>query len=330
MAAPIIGRNLSLGYAKEITRNTAVATPAKFIPYTEMNLQPKKEYFEDNTGFGRPEMMAGRLSNQEYVAGSIGGYVDADTIGELLFHLFGQETPVTALGATTHTFNRLNSTEFPTFSLFYTKAPARSLVAKGCNIDKFSIEFGEKETKWSADIIGISEAVTGAITPAYAQRLRYLLFRHLTVKSATTVAGLSAGTSQQIKNLKLTFSNNSKIDFSTGTGTDSLNPFDINQTTWGCEVSFDQTVRDTNLITAYNANTLTAFQFDCENLGAAVLGTSLLKPKLSFILAPSIVEIDDKAPLDDVEVISVKIKGQYSISDSFLVRAILQNLVAAY
>ena len=331
MSAPTLGRNLAFGYAKEADRNQPANSPSHWFGYTEFGLEAKPEYQEDNSGFGRPEKLLAQHKDQEHIEGSMGGILDADQIGFWLYHFFGQCSSVQqgTTGAYKHTFTRSNTTEFPTFSAFYTKAPARSLRSVGTQIKSLNLDFKRKESSYKAELVALREEPISPLNPAYTQPENYLMFRHLRVRSASSVAGLTSGDNQSIQNLSINLTNETKPDFSTDS-TPSVYPLDINQLGFEFEIKFSQIIRNTDLIDAYKTEELRAFEFLLENDQVDDLGSSDLKPSLRFQIPPTLITLSEKQDLNDLSLIDVAIKGAYSFADAFSIQATLQNTHTGY
>lgn len=334
MGNPQLLRQQYLGYKKEAVRNTAETSASVWLPVAEFDLQPQQDYFVDDSQFGRRESVFGKFLQHSHLAGKLKGYQDADYLGYWLSLAMGKVASVTALGATTHTFTVFNtdagnvkSLSLPTASLFYSRGEEGKFIGKGINVDKLTLDYGENEATFEADIMGISEALDGGSpNPAYTTPSKYLMTRHVIAKSAATIAGLSAGTTEPIRNLKIAFTNNVKPDWSVN-GTEF--PYDYLAHEFSAEISFTQVVRLPDLRNYANNSTKRAWQFTMENAAAGVLGTSALFPKLTITVAPSQVAVTTGMSLNDEITVDVTLSDiTFDTTAGYAIQAVLQSSIA--
>jgi hypothetical protein len=325
---PFLGRRDDVGIAKETTRLTSAGGASKYFPYTDFDIQKKYDFFKDDSASGRREMLLDTNIAQEWCEGSIDGKLDPDTIGDFLFYFFGGDTPVTNLGATTHVFSVAQTGQLPTFTTFYENSAMSWLKCTGTTINELeiSMDVGNDAGKYSAKTIGISETTSTVQTPSYTKPNKILLPRHATAKFASTVAGLSAGTSIDIKSFKVSLKNNAEINFDQG----SVFGNDVYAKNFEGEVSISGVVKTTVFDALYRAGTPTALLIDVQNTQAPNLGTSTLKPALKIEIPPSLLDVTYKKDINGITTFDATLPLEFSVVDAFVIRATVQNTIATY
>jgi hypothetical protein len=322
------GRRDDVGIKKDAVRLTAETTAAKWLPYTSFDLQKKYEFFKDDSAFGRREALLDTTIAKEWVEGGMEGKLDPETFGDILFYFFGTDTPVTALGATTHVFSVNQTSLLPTFTAFYENSAMGWLCSRATTISELEIsaEEGSDAVKWSTKMLGLAENAPSSQTPAYTEPTKILLPKHPIAKFAPLVVGLNAGTVLDLKSFKLSMKNNSEVNFDLGSqlGTD------IYSKNVEGELSITCVVKTSTFDALFRAGTAQALQIFIENTQAAVLGTSALKPALKIEVPPSLIDITYKKDINGITTFDATIPLEYSFTNSFAVRVSLQNLVATY
>ena len=307
---------------------TAETTGFVFIPQTSIDLQMKNDYFRDESGLGNPTKLIGGVIAKQWAEGKIEGKLDVDVIGYWIKALFGTDTPVTTLGATTHTFSVNNTVQLPLYTINVQRGTELGYIRTvGTGIKSLNIKAESGgEASYSADFIAIKQETGTTVSASYTQPTRYLIGRHVTAKSATTVAGLSGGTAFNVRSVEFNINRNTDVDWALG----SVNPIDILAKEFETEIKFTATLSSANFQAQFGAGTKTAFEFAIENQAAGVLGTSTLYPKLTITSAPSLVDISYKFDNGDVVTFDATVNCEFSVSDSFEFRPVLQNITATY
>lgn len=345
MAAPIIGRQRYVGYAKETTRNVAASAPTRWIPVNKFSPNPDYKYFSDKSGFGSRNAMNKKYLAQEMFMANLEVVLNVDYIGEMLFHLFGQVVSVQdgVTGAFEHTFTNLESTELPTFTIFYTGEGGQNYYATGCSVTKVDIEVpvGEGAPVAKFEVMGIKEVVdVTARTPAYTTSERMMMGRHLDILYADTVALLgtvitATGTDPAIAPVKrpgrdfnLSINNNSEVDQSYNAGA----VYDILGKEVDYSATFSEIVRDFNAKTWQNAQDRKAWRFRQVNQAAGLIGTSATHfPTLMWTFGESLAEI--KKPdigLSDLVMLEYTIDAEKDVIAGFYCQLKMRNSRSAY
>lgn len=323
-----LGRRDDVGLTKEAVRLTGETTAANWIPYMDFNLQEKREYFIDDSAFGRREGVLQTGITQKMVEGDWEMVLDPDIAGFPLFYLFGTDTPTTASGATTHVLSVNQSSQLPTFSAFYERAALSWMRAVGVTVNEVEIgmEVGSNAGTLKASLMAISEATTTSQTPSYTKPTRTLLAQHAVMRYASAVAGLAAGTAYGIRSFKINVKNNAEYNWILGT----VVPNDIFSKKFEVECEFTAVMSTAAFDTFSRAGTQQAVQFDIINTGAANIGASVLKPRISFEIPPSRWEVTYSISKDDITTFDCVGQIEYSVSDGFIIRPTIVNAIATY
>ena len=325
----VVGRKMTLGYGKETTRNTAVASASKFLAWTELEIDPVIEFDDDQSAFGQIEGMLKREHIRQKVEGSLTSKLDVSLIGNWLHHLYGSSTSAQdgTTGAYTHTFQRvLNGSEHPTFTLFAKRGVEGQRKWRGCQVKSLEINITEGEATTMVEFNGLQETSESSITETLAKPVTPLLLKNLNVTYASAVSGLLAGTAVKVRNLNIKWDKNLQDDVASGT----LYMNDYHTTNFSCEITMNLVTRTSAEIDAFLANAKIAWRFNIEAQNLSSLGSSILKPRLSVIVPPSSLELVHTVALDEVIMSEVKIKPEFSVSDNFLVLVGLQNTEVSY
>lgn len=326
-----LGRQIPVGFGKETTRLTALSAATFWAPYTEFDLQKRQEFDDNNSAAGVRESMFDRRVEHEFVEGNIGGFIDTDSVAWLNFFLFGQVSNVqeATSGAYKGTFLSLNNVQLPTATFFYSRpGTVGNLRARGVSVNSLELSVEAKgQATFTAGLIGLEETTDpGTPTPAITAPTRRLQSRHFKLFTATTVAGLGAGTEVILRSASLNMQNNNALDEALG----NLNPVDNFGQNFTAELQMSGVLKTAAFETLRNTGTKSAFRLQGEDTAAASLGTSALKPMLRYEIAPSLVEVTYSQSLDEVVMFDATVQATFSVSDAFAIRGYVQNLISTY
>jgi hypothetical protein len=112
-----IGRLIQIGLAKESARGVAQSSASYWNPWSDLTLDEKKEFVADEQSYGIIEDNVGLTQTKKWAQGSLAGNVADQTIGLILYSLFGGYT-VTGSGPYTHTFSIAESAQHQSLTLF--------------------------------------------------------------------------------------------------------------------------------------------------------------------------------------------------------------------
>lgn len=326
----LLGETIQLGVGAESTRGTAV-TPTAWIPArTPTGLVAVQDFVDIKEVTGSGVSLQGKEVVQTRAEGDIEFNVRNTTIGHILKSLLGTATPVTALGATTHTFTRLTgSAQFPSLTLALQQPGQQSYEYAMGTVNQLEISSSTDDlVVATASFIAKGEATHASYTPSYSSSDVYFRNQDVTVKFASNVAGLGAATPVCVKDLKVTFSNNVKPTQCLG----SNNPTDV--LTGPLEISGSFTTNFEGVAAYYDlfkAGTSQAMRITMERDDLAVLGTSALYPKIEITISKIV--LDGYKPdrkIDDIVSESIDFVGVYDSATSSAVSIVVQNTQASY
>lgn len=212
MPTPFIGRKIEIGIGSEAIRGTAVA-PSYWLSSINADIDDKFDQVTDEESMGIIEDANDLKISKKYAEGTIGGYLSDISFGLILKATLGTDTKTTHAGETTvydHTFSLLESCQHPTLTL-EAKNPAQQLKFANAVVQSLDIKaelgkFVEFTTKVMAQT-----GVTSANTPSYPTEHNFMA-KDVTVKFATTQAGLDAASAINVKNVEITFEKNIESD----------------------------------------------------------------------------------------------------------------------
>src|SRR5258707_11156012 len=116
-----IGRLIQVGVAKETTRGTAIASAAFWNPWNDLQLDEKKEFAVDAQAYGIIEDNVNLTQVKKWAQGTLAGNVADQTIGLILYSLFGGYAVGTHSGETIvydHTFTIAESAQHQSLTFF--------------------------------------------------------------------------------------------------------------------------------------------------------------------------------------------------------------------
>lgn len=321
-----IGALMRIGIGKETTRGTAVAAQY-WIPKTDLDFNEQIEYIKQEAPYGViNEFMDGAVG-KNWGAGNIAGPIHIDSFGLILGATFGAfPTPTgNATNGYTHAFVPAQNSTHQSLTIYRKDANEDMRYALGMvNSLEINYELGEY-LSFSADFV----AKAGTTTSSSATYTGKAKFRpqDVTVKIASTVAGLSGGTTLEVESATLTIEKN-VIDYQVH-GSTGLN--DIFNGTLSYSGSFVILWDSTTYKDLWKAGTKQALQFTATNTSTTVGTGNSVNPSLSFTIAPSLLEEwDTEQGNGDIMKQTIGFTGLYDLATTSSISATLVNEVATY
>lgn len=305
------GRQQPVAILLESPRFTANTTPAaaRFIPWESMSVKNVMAYKDAGYSMGSRAALTNKIMLNMHGEGAIQSPLDADLTPFYLHYLFGQSTPVTALGATTWSFGVSQLLTTPTFTFNYKTADEGWKRVAGCLPSKVNLDVSLDDATISMDFTGIREEAGTTLTPAVPVLNKMLVARHAIVKTATTKVGLTAGTALlDVKSIKVSLETGNDIEKNKVLG--SLTPANNLVDGFKCEVELEllSNAAQAAIIQGYNDNaTKIALSIDIIDTNGVSISTSALKPRVYLELPPSIWLVERPIALDDLVMQKVKI-----------------------
>ena len=322
-----IGRQFTLGIAKEATRGTGVA-PSYWLEWETLSIDDEITSAKDEGVIGVIEKGVGQETTFVEAKGSVEGRITDLGFGLLLKCIMGTDTVgAVETGVKDHVFTVLQSAQHPT--LTFTVVDTNSNTGSGYayalgSVDSLEMTFEiDKYAKYKAGFTankGASLAATTGYTLENAFRPQ-----DGTIKIASNLSGLSGASAINITKATVSLKQNVKPDKALGNiaAVDRLNEEFV------CSGSlelkyYDRTFIDTYLL----ADAYAAFSFVFANsavtIGAAsnpTLTVSIAKCKLQSVAR----KIDPKGIITQM----VKFDAFYSLGDTEMLSITLRNTVTS-
>ncbi len=211
-----IGRLTKIGIAKEASRGGG-ATPVYQLPETKFS-------FDDKVVKARSVASLGNLADSEdayvttkYGQGDIEGEIRSKSFGLLLLAMLGTDTvsgPVDS--AYTHAFTINQSNQHQSLS-FVVYDPNTTELYKLVMLDSLELVAElDQIVMYKAGFMSKCARDTGLTVPAVVVESRFTK-KHVGIKLATNIAGLSGATAISVKNLSLKIEKNVTLDDVLGT-----------------------------------------------------------------------------------------------------------------
>lgn len=319
-----IQRLVDVGLGRETTRGTAETAPDFWLPKIDFDFVPKANIAVDNSGLGVIDARQGSAVMQKYGEGSLGGIVYDDSFGILLALTFGTWSTSTAVDSLyTHTFTRLNSNSHPAATIFVKDENLDERYALGM-VNQLTINaIVDDYVKFTAGFLSKDGAVATS-TPSYSAESPFVP-KHLAFKMASTTALLGTASETALRSLRLTINKNAEAWAELGTD----EPADVVNKEFAVEGEVEL-VFDSGTERDYISDgTKMAMSVVLTNTDDTI-GTAS-NPELSFELAPaSFEEFSRSGGAGEVEVQTLRFAGNFGISDSKTISAILKNATASY
>jgi len=270
-----VGRRGGVAIARETTRGTAGST-LFWLPYAKLS-------FDDKTVTVRETQALGKIADGDsvYVTSRFGeGDVDTQVydkaLGVLLCSVLGAVPSTSGSNPYTHTFTLSQTNQPVSLTVFYqdpdyTKAFANSVVdswkvkvSQNAIVDHTFAFKSKDSANWST------------LTPNYTSLGSKYLHQQLRVKLATTVGGIAAAATLDLKDLELTVNKNAMYDNVLGT----VQPLDILSQQLSVTGSFSLNKESDTYRQLMTAGTYQAMEIKLD--GGANSTLTLQFPRVSF------------------------------------------------
>lgn len=328
-----LGRQNSIGIAKETTRGTTPGSPTFFLAWDEADIEDKVQGVIDNQAQGVIEEGTGQSISKKWSEISVKGPVTDKSFALILLSALGSLSTASNADASgnvkDHTITVAESVQHQSLSFYVDDATATG------NAQDYSYALGalkSLELNYEAGkYISYAAAymaklgVQGAVTPSTPNENRFMP-QHVTFKMASTYAGLGAASAVTVKKLQLKISPNVEDDQSLG----DITPTDYLNKSFAIEGTIDATFSDeTTFRTLFTGNTAKALRLDIKNTDVTI-GTAA-NPQLTIDLAKCIFTGFSRPwKVGDVIRQTINFKAVYSISDTLMVSVKATNLQASY
>lgn len=301
---------------------------SQWFNHLEFDLKPVNQYINNESAWGNIVRTNSSLVARQYTEGSLIEKLTPNRAGYILLGAFGSVSTAdhadSNAAVKNHTFNINEDINGQAVTL-YKKDSLQTLKYTGGRIGEWSLQMElDDYIKFSANIMALKGVSTTA-TPAFIEDAEFVA-KHFSIKSASSVAGLSGATAVSgVQSLTLTMNPNLEADNEAG------NDEPMGFSSRGFELSFEMTCRynDTTFETACNNGTELAFQVSAVNTDVTIGAAA--NPGL--VLTAARVNITDWSPTGGLDApLDQTITGtiHYSPADAYALRAVLTNTTASY
>jgi hypothetical protein len=189
-----IGRLVQVGVAKETTRGTAISSATYWNPWNDLTLDEKKEFAVDAQSYGIIEDNVNLTQTKKWAQGSLAGNVADQSIGLILYSLFGGYAVGAHSGESAvydHTFTIGESAQHQSLT-FFLHDPLATVDYSYANgvVEKIELTMALKKfIEFNASIKSLSGAAQSNFTPSTTTENRFVP-QYLAAKFALNYAGL--------------------------------------------------------------------------------------------------------------------------------------------
>lgn len=322
------GRKIAVGLGLESTRGTAVA-PAFWTKHLELDFQQKSDKELNESGLGVLDKYNSASVFKDYAAGKVGGKVGDATIGAWLSLTFGAK-PTTTDNADSnpvvkdHTFAQSQSNQ-PLSATIALKDVNRDERYAFGSLSKLELKVAVGDwVKFSAELMSKKPTASAGNTVAFTAENEFKA-KHVTIKTAATVAGLSGATARPLTEFNLSVTRSVKDFVAIG----SNDPADF--FTQEVEISGDMTQlyeanTDRDL---YTGDTKQVVQVTITNSDVVIGAAANPKLVLTFYNV-NFTDWNLDQSLGDMTSQTLGFQSLYSLTDAKSWDAVLTNATASY
>jgi hypothetical protein len=322
--ADFIGRQIEAGVAVEAVRGTAQSVATEWFKKISMTIYPRATKTNDESTRNVLADSLGTRLTQKWIEGDLNGNLHADAVGFFLYNIYGSEAVSTLeTGVYEHVFSEVTDVTKPSLTLFGKEDGVNQARFSNCMVGTFELTAApDQYVAFSSSFTGV-ETSSNADTPSYATTYDFV-GRDVSLKVATTEAGLPGATAIKLKDVTLTWDLGLIPDFVLGQYT----PQDVFNTQTAIEGSFTVNMTNTDWLTLFTTDAYRYMQITIE--GTQTIGTTN-NPTLVILL--NAVAITDRTREDsagDLVTESVTFKAFYNETDGQQSQVTLTNVTPNY
>ena len=311
-----IGRREAIGLGIEGTAGTAVA-PQTWLRWLDNGVQPKTNVIENESAMGVVDQINDSEVTSVWAEGTIGGKVTSHGIGFLLTGFFGSPTTGAAVsGIYPHTFV-MNQSSKPAPALTIARSnPLEDVQHSYGVVDTLEISAETDDWVMVSSAIKARAGEDATLTPAFIAE-REFTSKHITVKLAANLGGLSGASALSARSVKLNLERPSEAH--NPLGTFDKPEFDRGSFTVSGELVIRYT--DTQYETDFINNAIKAMEIKLAN-GDDSLTFTCAQVRYR--------ELERSSDRDEVVTQTLNIKAEYNLAAGKSVEAVLKNSRATY
>ncbi len=318
-----IGRLVRLGIGRETTRGGGI-TPDIWLPQVGCTLGVKVDEARVVGALGSLADSEEKLVVEKYASGEISGELRDQSFGYLLYALLGSLSTSGSSSPYTHSFSLSETNQHTSLALTVQDSSLATEMYRLAVLNSLgiSVELGGL-VNFTADFL-TKAPVASSATPSITDENKFSK-KHVRIKVASNLAGLSTASYIDIKSLSVMINKNAERDSALGT----VQPVDILNKSLSIEGSLNLNYED-NTWRDYMVNaTERAMQILIENSDVDLGGG--VNPHLQIELPK--VDFSGWEPdrsLDDIVKQSINFKANYDATNGIISTCELINAKASY
>ena len=324
-----IGRIFSVGIAKETTRGTPETNATYWLPFSEATMEDKNEKISIDQSYGIIEDSIDSELVKQWAVVSIKSIITDSSFPLILKAALGTSASALHSGETTvydHTITVNESAQHQSLSMFLNDAVSGSDYKHGLGcLENLEIKIDPMQLVQYSASFKAKKGTSATLTPSQTVENRFHS-KHCTFKVATNLAGLTAASAMNIRNLTLKIAKNLEDDDALG----SVDPVDFLNKQLVIEGTLEAVWQtEADFKTAYLANTKKALRIDMKNTDVT-LG-SAANPEVQIDLAKvTFTELSRPLKINDTVMQQLSFKAHYSVSDTKLITVLCTKAVTSY
>lgn len=320
---PFIGRQDAVGLGIEATPGTTIA-PQAWQPHLSLALDPKTTVVQNTSALGRVENINDSAVTEEWAEGSLNGKITDITIGYILANMFGSNSAALHSAETIVYDNTFTIAAVPPSLTIARKNPVRARRFGLATLTDLEIDIKQNDWIQFTATFTSKSGTSSSETVAYVAEHEFTS-KHVILKLATNLAGLSGATAPQIKSLKLKLSR--KTERFTPIG--AIDPVSFDPDSWGATGTVVMRYTDGTWEDIAFANTQQAMSISIINTDVTI--GSAANPGLVFT-APKVrlepITLDNK--LDQILSQTFNFNCELDLVSGYMMKALLTNTQNGY
>jgi len=309
-----IGRLVEVGIEKEDSRGAgALGGPALWIPKVDFNFDDKIEKVRSQAGLGKLADSEEAFIVTKYGAGDLTMNLRSQVIGYFLYSMLGSlsTTGPTDTAAYTHSFTISEDNQHQSLVLYIKdKNTTEEYKLVMVNSLEFVVALDEL-VRVTANFLSKKGNDYSTLTPSYIDEPMFTK-KHVKVKVASDISGLSGASALSLKSLRLTINQNVVRDDGLGTA----EPEDILNQQLSVEGEIVLDYEDETWKNYFRTPTDRAMEIKFENTDKLIAGAASTYPSLTFQLPK--VDFHTWEPvygLDEIVTQTLSFKASYDVDN---------------
>ena len=320
----IIGKQIEMGVGVEETSGTPQGTAEHWLKKISATVIERADVKSDESTRGRVEDSLGARVVRKWIEGDLEGNVHADSIGYLLYNLYGAVSSLNVAGSVySHTFSVANTITHASLTLFAhdganSKERFSNAMLSSMSISAVVDDYIKFTASWMA-----KDATTSTDTPSYSTEYDFI-GKDLVLKIADTEVGLSGATATKVKEVTINYDTGLISDHILG----AYAPDDIYNAMMSVEVELTLNYEDDTFKDLYLADTYKYAQVVI--VGAADIGGGNNPEMILTLHRVRVIDWSRDDSAGDLVTQTVTLKAYYNETDTKQSEMVLQNLTSEY